>query len=384
MSKCIFVACQTPPRESPEQQHVLIRKHLVKNKLCREVGFVNVPHDLRFSTFDDLLMCADELEKEDPVVESILKKAESLAHSVDTNELTIHFQGRQVSVETYISRFQWEDGRFPRYTPIGGNLQTLSQLVKRLGDDIMLKASAYADLNNKRLAMKNDAENSYLYRDLTYVITPEVVEDPQDFCNTEHLTTLVVFVPRGEEDEWLASYMTLTDFVVPQSAKKLNVPSNEHSVWRVLIFKSHAPKFIEECESRNYTAREFVYSEERYRNILDERSKLEAESHRQEAFLSRIYRVAFSDIFTCWMHIKAMRVFCEAVLKFGLPVNFTCLSIWPTEKTCMSTLKLTLDSLLPKAGGGSSGKLSKVHDDDMEAEPEFDSFINFTFNVVGM
>lgn len=380
--------------ESREQQHVLIRKHLLKNKLCREVGLVNVPHDLRFSTFDDLLMCADDLEKEDPVVESILKKAESLARSIDPSELTIHFQGRQVSIENYISRFQWEDGRFPRYAPIGDNLQTLSQLVKKLGDDIIVKSSAYADLNNKRLAMKHDAENSYIYHDLTYIITPEVVEDPQDFIDTEHLTTLVIFVPLGGEEEWLDNYMKLTDFVVPHSAKKLNVVSAGHTLWRIFIFKSHVLKYIEACESRNYIAKEFVYSEQRYRNILEERSKLEAESHRQEAFLSRIYRVAFSDIFTCWMHIKVMRAFCEAALKFGLPVNFTCLSVWPTDRTCLPTLKQTLDSLLPRGNASNQknhrGMFSFLRynfasvSPELDGEPDYDSFISFTFSVVGL
>ncbi|GIX63440.1 V-type proton ATPase subunit C, putative [Babesia caballi] len=388
----MFVACLSSPTESREQQHVLVRKQLIKNKLCQELGLLNVPHDLRFTTFDDLLVCADELEKEDPVVESVLKKAEALARGVDSSALTIHFQGRQVTLETYISRFQWDDGRFPRYSTVAENLQTLSQLVKKLGDDIMLKASAYADLNNKRLAMKNDAENTYMYRDLTYVITPKVVEDPQDFIDTEHLTTVVVFVPAGMEDEWLSCYMTLSDMVVPNCAKRLEAGTSGHSLWRVLLFKSHVERFVAACESRNYVAKPFVYSEARYNALMEERSKLEAESSRHEAFLSRIYRVAFSDIFTCWIHLKAMRAFCEAVLKFGLPVSFTCFSIWPTARASLNTLKQTLASMLPRrqtteaAVPGETPRrrdhaLSDAHDHD--AEPEYDSFVSFTFTVVG-
>ncbi|CDR93744.1 vacuolar ATPase subunit C family protein, putative [Babesia bigemina] len=381
MTKCMFVACLTSPTESREQQHVLLRKQLIKSKMCHEVGLVNVPHNMRFTTFDDLLMCADELEKQDPIIETVLKRSETLLRGVDSAAITIHFQGRQVAIETYMSRFQWDDGRFPRYCTVAENLQTLVQLVKKLDDDVMNKASAYADLNNRRLAMKNEAENTYLYRDLTYLITPDVVEDPQDYIDTEHLTTLVVFVPISMEGEWLSSYMTLSEMVVPNSAKKINVSCSRHTMWRVLLFKSQMKHFIEECENRGYIAKQFIYSEERYRAMMEERSKLETESHRQEAFLSRIYRVAFSDIFTCWMHLKAMRAFCEAVLKFGLPINFACFAVWPTERADEDTLRKALDSLLPRRKGE---KNSGSHvTNELEGETEYDSFVSFTFNVVG-
>ncbi|GFE55160.1 vacuolar ATP synthase subunit [Babesia ovis] len=380
MPKCLFVACLSSPNESREQQHVLVRKQLIKNKMCHEVGLVNVPHDLRFTSFDNLLVCADELEKHDPMVEAVLKRVETLVRSVDNSPLTIHFQGRQVAVETYISRFQWDDGRFPRYTTIAENLQTLTDLVKKMDVDVSAKASAYADLNNRRQSMKNDAESTYLYRDLTYIITPEVVEDPLDFLDTEHLTTMVVFVPNGLESDFLNDYMSLADKVVPQSAKQINVKCSGHTLWRVLLFKSEVDKFIEGCKNNNWIAKHFVYSEDRYRAIIDESTKLETESHRQEAFLSRIYRVAFSDVYTCWMHLKAMRAFCEAALKFGLPINFNCFSVWPTDRADINSVKQALDQMFSR-----SHNHHRQHQDhnDFELEKEYDSFISFSFNVVG-
>ncbi|ORM41545.1 V-type proton ATPase subunit C 1-B [Babesia sp. Xinjiang] len=377
-AKCMFVACLSSPNESREQQHVLVRKSLIKSKMCHEVGLVNVPQDLRFTSFDGLLVCADELEKHDPVVETVLKRVESLARGIDSSPLNIHFQGRQVAVETYISRFHWDDGRFPRYNTVADNLQTLVDLVKKMDDDVMAKASAYADLNNRRLSMKNDAESTYLYRDLTYIVTPEVVDDPQDFIDTEHLTTILVFVPSGMDEEWLSSYMHLCDNVVPNCAKRLNVKCSGHSLWRVIIFKNVLESFIECCKSRNWVAKPFIYSEERYRAIIDESSRLETESHRQEAFLSRIYRVAFSDVFTCWIHLKAMRAFCEAALKFGLPINFNCFSLWPTDRCDMNSLKHTLDSMLRRSPAGNG---TQDHN-DLDGEVEYDSFISLSFNLL--
>lgn len=42
----------------------------------------------------------------------------------------------------------------------------------------------------------------------------------------------------------------------------------------------------------------------------------------------------FSDVFSVWIHVKAVRVFVESVLRFGLPVNFVCALI----KVCATIL----------------------------------------------
>lgn len=38
--------------------------------------------------------------------------------------------------------------------------------------------------------------------------------------------------------------------------------------------------------------------------------------------LIRIARSAFSDTFQAWTHLKALRVFVETVLRYGLPPEF--------------------------------------------------------------
>jgi len=42
--------------------------------------------------------------------------------------------------------------------------------------------------------------------------------------------------------------------------------------------------------------------------------------------------VNFSEAFTGWMHVKALRVFVESVLRYGLPVNFHAVLMQPHKK----------------------------------------------------
>ena len=60
--------------------------------------------------------------------------------------------------------------------------------------------------------------------------------------------------------------------------------------------------------------------------------------------LERSCKILFSELFIALMHLKAMRVFCESILRFSLPPRFFSVCIKPkAEKT-----KKILDSLVKK------------------------------------
>ena len=55
---------------------------------------------------------------------------------------------------------------------------------------------------------------------------------PQDFVYTKFITTLVVIVPSIIADEFRSQYALISDYVIPHSAKKLNVPEKDGlTIW---------------------------------------------------------------------------------------------------------------------------------------------------------
>lgn len=56
-------------------------------------------------------------------------------------------------------------------------------------------------------------------------------------------------------------------------------------------------------------------------------------------------------MFTVWIHIKAIRVFAECVLRFGLPVNFVCALAVPTAGS-EDKLHASLQAAYAEAGDG--------------------------------
>lgn len=61
--------------------------------------------------------------------------------------------------------------------------------------------------------------------------------------------------------------------------------------------------------------------------------------------LLRWLKVNFSEAFIAWIHIKALRVFVESVLRYGLPVNFQAVLLQPHKKSATKRLREVLNSV---------------------------------------
>ena len=62
-------------------------------------------------------------------------------------------------------------------------------------------------------------------------------------------------------------------------------------------------------------------------------TKLITDKKKQFGPLVRWLKVNFSECFCAWIHVKALRVFVESVLRYGLPVNFQAILLRPHKKS---------------------------------------------------
>merc|ERR1712008_237172 len=63
--------------------------------------------------------------------------------------------------------------------------------------------------------------------------------------------------------------------------------------------------------------------------------------------LVRWLKVNFSECFMAWIHVKALRVFVESVLRYGLPVNFQGMVLLPQKKNPEEATRHTQPNLCP-------------------------------------
>ena len=81
----------------------------------------------------------------------------------------------------------------------------------------------------------------------------------------------------------------------------------------------------------------------------------------------------FSETFRAWMHIKAIRLFVEAVLRYGLPVNLQCFLLKVTTGK-EKVLRQSLAELYANLPGA-----SMIGDGNDEAEKGVGEFYPYVY-----
>uniref|UniRef100_A0A3B3BRC9 V-type proton ATPase subunit C n=1 Tax=Oryzias melastigma TaxID=30732 RepID=A0A3B3BRC9_ORYME len=161
----------------------------------------------------------------------------------------------------------------------------------------------------------------------------------EDFVVSEYLTTLLVVVKRYLQ--WERSYESLSPFVVPRSSRKL-YEDGKGGVYSVTLFKRVVYEFKAKALESKFTVWEICFDqEEMKKQEIMEYTILKKEQY--EIFVGWLM-VNFNQLFIAWIHLKAIRVFVESVLRYGLPVNFQAFLL-QTDTKDSKKLRESLSSL---------------------------------------
>ena len=101
--------------------------------------------------------------------------------------------------------------------------------------------------------------------------------------------------------------------------------------------------FKRPCREKRFAARDFVYSAQGYTKFIETRQRLEQEVQSQTAVITGIYRDAWSDVMHGLVHVKAMRIFVESVMRYGMPAKFASFYvaiITPMVHYCMGVFEI--------------------------------------------
>eukprot|EP00421_Protoceratium_reticulatum_P005991 CAMPEP_0168372434 /NCGR_PEP_ID=MMETSP0228-20121227/8279_1 /TAXON_ID=133427 /ORGANISM="Protoceratium reticulatum, Strain CCCM 535 (=CCMP 1889)" /LENGTH=412 /DNA_ID=CAMNT_0008385341 /DNA_START=75 /DNA_END=1313 /DNA_ORIENTATION=+ len=317
---------------------------------------------LLFGSFDNLIRLTDELQKCDSQVDSLLHRFERQQLELDPRaEFKVKSQRQERTLTDYLKTWQWDEAKFAKTRSITDNLTHLMSVVNKLDEEARNKTATYNEYKTQKgnLAKKEGA--NLTTRDLVDVLTPDVVKQngtaDDDFIQTEYLTTVPLVLPRGGEVEFLKIYESMNEKVVPGSAKKFEGMDDKdgNSVWRVVMFKSAAESFKKQCRERRFLVRDFEYSLEGYKKLRTQREQIDEAVRRQHDIVRGLYSAAWSDTMVAWVHIKAMRVFVEGVLRFGMPPAFASFIVSPKSGSAGNVRKALADILGKQGQAGPYG-----------------------------
>ncbi|KAI0988588.1 hypothetical protein GJ496_006451 [Pomphorhynchus laevis] len=351
-----------------------------KSNACLSFNFrFNIP-ELKVGTLDQLVGLIDDLHKTDDMAERVCRKIVSYFETVLGQEKDSLSENLVVGSNrdpfTYVTKFKWDDARFPTRLP----LQSLEAMIlKRIGQiesELKSRSTTFDAVNQQIQAESKAQQGNLLTKDVS-----DFVKASDFILGSESMKTCLVCVNRGSYQTWYDSYETLSTMVVPRSTK-LIAEDNDYGLYTVVIFRKIEDSFVYACRQKGFFVKPFEYDNDSITNQAKKRKELELQRSRLFGPLIRWLKVNFSESFIDWLHVKALRVYVESVLRYGLPINFQAYVLQPNVKT-KKKLNAVLDKLYSSMGHGpptlsSNDHKNEDYDDGIE---DYKPYVLFTLNL---
>ncbi|XP_055481405.1 V-type proton ATPase subunit C 2 isoform X1 [Psammomys obesus] len=367
-----------------------------KSNLSHNTKFT-IP-DFKVGTLDSLVGLSDELGKLDTFAESLIKRmAQSVVEVMEDSKgkaqenllanggLKEKMKCLKIDLTSFVTHFEWDMAKYPAKQPLVSVVDTLAKQLAQIETDLKSRTAAYSVLKANLENLEKKSTGNLFTRTLSDIVSKE------DFVlDSEYLITLLVIVPKSSYAQWQKTYESLSDMVVPRSTK-LIAEDNEGGLFTVTLFRKVIEDFKVKAKENKFIVREFYYDEKEIKREREEMTRLLSDKKQQyqtscvalkkgsatyrdhkvkvtplgnparpvagqtdrdresegegEGPLLRWLKVNFSEAFIAWIHIKALRVFVESVLRYGLPVNFQAVLLQPHKKSATKRLREVLNSV---------------------------------------
>lgn len=285
--------------------------------------------DLKVGTLDQLVGLSDDLGKLDTFVEAVTRKvAQYLGEVLEDQRDKLHenLMANNSDLPSYVTRFQWDMAKYPIKQSLRNIADIISKQVGQIEADLKQKSSDYNTLKGNLHFLEKKQSGSLMTRNLS-----DLVKKEHFILDSEYLTTLLVIVPKQLYKDWDTNYEKITDMIVPRTST-LIYQDNDHGLYTVTLFKKVVEEFKLHARERKFVVRDFSYNEADMAADKNEITRLVTTKKKQFGPLVRWLKVNFSECFCAWVHVKALRVFVESVLRYGLPVNFQAVVMVPARK----------------------------------------------------
>ncbi|XP_042244246.1 V-type proton ATPase subunit C 1-B isoform X3 [Thunnus maccoyii] len=249
--------------------------------------------------------------------------------------LKAYLKSLRVDLMSYVTKFQWDKAKYPTALPLCSLVDIINKEVSQVELELKSRAAAYNSVKASLQSLKHKQEENLQTRSLNDIVRRE------DLVTSEYLTTLLVVVLRGSYVQWERTYESLSQFVVPRSSRKL-YEDKEGGIFSVTLFKRAVCEFKAKAHESKFTVREYSFDLEEKQQ--QEMKQLRVHKKEQYGIFVRWLKVNFNEVFVAWIHLKALRVFVESVLRYGLPVNYQALLL-QTDKKRSKKLREELTSL---------------------------------------
>ncbi len=174
----------------------------------------------------------------------------------------------------------------------------------------------------------------------------DLIKDEDVVKGSEFMETIGLVILKNQKTLLESTYTTLADFVVPDSLKLITEDS-EHALYLVTFFSKFKETFLANCLKKKFSVRELKVKEgETPLKSEAELKSMATSLHAQWSSLVRLIRSNLGECYAAYIHLKALRLFVESVLRYGLPAQYLYIFVsLPDDKQFSSFNRRLLQAL---------------------------------------
>ncbi|KAI9098076.1 ATPase, V1 complex, subunit C [Phlyctochytrium arcticum] len=277
------------------------------------------PRVLPVGTLDSLVVLSDDLNKADASVEAIaIKIADNMRNLLnnDIEQWKSNLSVNDKSIDSFLRAFHWNSMKYRTDRSLRELSDMILQEVNQIDTLMKNKMQAYTTVKGALQGIQRKQTGNLAVRSLN-----DIVKKDQLVLDSEYLTTLIVAVPKSSINEWIAKYETLTQMVVPRSSQKI-AEDSEYALFTVTLFQRIVDEFTHKAREQRFNVREFKWDAPAMAAEKKALAEMGATERDQWTTLLRLSKTNFGEVYSCYIHLKALRVFVESILRYGLPPDF--------------------------------------------------------------
>jgi len=352
---------------------------------------------LKVGTLDNLVGLSDDMGKFDASLRNCCVQIKKIYETYGGKPETLVVS--QKPVAQYLGMFEWNN----KWNTNNALKKIINDMTvesrTNLNNLIKIKA-ACVDCTRKLGALNKQTEGNLTVRDFEHKLAKEVVID------TETFKSLFVVVPKGRAESFKDNYAKLNtckegkrmiamleeyeemkekqeaeekgavkaapqstlmsqrieaarafkevtkqcQVVVPTSAVQVD-QDDEFIMFRVVVIRKAAGACEQIYKEQRYTLRALSedWMKPKKNDAQKEKEKVDKDLKKHKKRLIAVCKAFYSSSFEAWTHLKAIRLFVEAVLRYGLPVAYT-FSLIQTGKGGTKTIHDRLTKQFSKLG----------------------------------
>lgn len=324
--------------------------------------------DFKIGTLDALVQQADELTKLEASCQAVVSKvADSLKNVLDgdADRIAQYKMVNDKPTDQYLSTFSWNKIRYRADKSLAELISTLHKELVTVDNDVKTKFNQYNAVKTNLSALHRRQTGNLSTKSLAPIVDPSLLVQDSEFIET-HL----IAVPKNAKKDFLKAYETLAPMVVPRSSVQI-AEDDEFVLFAVATFKKHGAEFQQKCREQKWTPRQFKHTEGGREEEQKELDRVTNEERKVCGEALRMGRTGWSESVMIWIHVMTLRVFVEAVLRYGLPLDYVTALVKTTSKLAPK-VKAALDKDYSYLGGNAFGrdKRGKIKKDDAQLSSE--------------